>query len=158
MRLAEILGAMGVVIGVAIFLILSIRFLATSDALKHFTAADGRVLLNYFTIAVSAHEPVPHPSPPFDASRAVQSSSGAGSWEALSCSAADHSGARHLSKKKKKKKNPLPHGAEVCSMGCLHSAPLPCFSMRCLQITVLVIAIPEGLPLAVTLMYVTPCP
>lgn len=79
MKLAEILGAMGVVIGVAIFLILSIRYLLTSEALKHFTATDGRVLLNYFTIAVSACEtsPGPLPDPTVDAFQAVM---GTPSW------------------------------------------------------------------------------
>ncbi|CAI5536763.1 unnamed protein product [Closterium sp. Naga37s-1] len=133
-RVAELLGIMGITVGVLIFLILSIRYLVTDADFSNFTANDVSVLLSYFTIAVC-----PHPSHP-----------------------SHHCGMLPLPQS-------LDHSLSYChpSAVCSHcnaatwhirylsscpplSVPLS-FIHLSHQITVLVIAVPEGLPLAVTL-------
>ncbi|CAI5514639.1 unnamed protein product, partial [Closterium sp. Naga37s-1] len=52
-RVAELLGIMGITVGVLIFLILSIRYLVTDADFSNFTADDVSVLLSYFTIAIT---------------------------------------------------------------------------------------------------------
>ncbi|CAI7897010.1 unnamed protein product [Closterium sp. NIES-54] len=52
-RVAELLGIMGITVGVLIFLILSIRYLVTDADFSNFTANDVSVLLSYFTIAIT---------------------------------------------------------------------------------------------------------
>ncbi|CAI5457928.1 unnamed protein product [Closterium sp. Yama58-4] len=52
-KVAELLGIMGITVGVLIFLILSIRYLVTDADFSNFTASDVSVLLSYFTIAIT---------------------------------------------------------------------------------------------------------
>ncbi|CAI5948592.1 unnamed protein product, partial [Closterium sp. NIES-64] len=52
-KVAELLGIMGIAVGVLIFLILSIRYLVTDADFSNFTADDVSVLLSYFTIAIT---------------------------------------------------------------------------------------------------------
>ncbi|CAI5493875.1 unnamed protein product [Closterium sp. Naga37s-1] len=49
----QLLGIMGITVGVLIFLILSIRYLVTDADFSNFTADDVSVLLSYFTIAIT---------------------------------------------------------------------------------------------------------
>ncbi|GJP61662.1 hypothetical protein CLOP_g18812 [Closterium sp. NIES-67] len=52
-KVAELLGIMGIIVGVLIFLILSIRYLVENADFSNFNGNDVNVLLSYFTISIT---------------------------------------------------------------------------------------------------------